>query len=145
MGCEGQRARDTTVVSFNTRSVRLYDAQTGAYRRDLVPPEAGLADPVYLAFKEAPPPPPIAIASFSPAIASYLGKTAFTVRGSNFTTASEVVIDGARIRPRFVDGSTLEGSLPPHAPTTAPLAVAVDDPVRGRAVLAGALSYDGPL
>ncbi len=92
--------------------------------------------------------PRVRIGSFTPAEASYLGKTAFEVQGANFTAQTRVVIDGVRLTPGAWTASSLRGTLPAHAPVPPggpALPVGVEDPERGGAALEDALRYVGPL
>lgn len=89
---------------------------------------------------------PMTLGSIEPNEVSYIGGTPLTIRGSGFTERTIARLeDGTAIATRFVDAATLTAVAPPHAPTAAPLDLLIDDAVAGRAVLADALSYIGPL
>ncbi|MFN0059195.1 MAG: IPT/TIG domain-containing protein [Planctomycetota bacterium] len=88
----------------------------------------------------------MAITSFSPAEASYLGGTPFQIQGSGFPPNVTVRIDDVLAPLTSVSATTILGIAPAHAPTAAPVEVRVFQPFTGASVaLPGAVTYIGPL
>ncbi len=97
---------------------------------------------------------PLAVTSFQPREASYLGREPFEVEGQGFTPSTSVLLSCASytswpLSVIFAGATLLAGTLPPDplAPSPGPAAasVTVSDPVTGSVVLPNVFTYLGPL
>jgi hypothetical protein len=87
------------------------------------------------------PPPAPKVAEVNPNLANTLGGTLITIRGSNFTSDSQLIIDRQPVASNFLESTTLVANAPLHAPGAVNITVINAD--GQAATLENGLIYEG--